>query len=203
MFEIEPAEIIRALEVWGRTASGDIRAAVIFRPMRIRGAYAIDPERHTDDRGSFARLWCQRELAAQGLDSRLVQASLSTNRRRGTLRGIHYSVAPHAEAKLVRCVRGAVYDVLLDLREGSPTYLAWIAESLTRDNGVALFIPEGVAHGFQTLEDDSDVLYQMSEFYDPECARGVRWNDPAFGIRWPLDEPILSDRDRTYESFQS
>jgi dTDP-4-dehydrorhamnose 3,5-epimerase len=174
---------------------------MIFRPTKISGAYAIDPERHTDDRGAFARAWCQLEFEAQGLDARLVQASLSTNLRKGTLRGMHYSVPPHAEAKVVRCVKGAVYDVLLDLRKGSATYLEWIGESLTRDNGVALFVPVGVAHGFQTLEDDTDVLYQMSEFYDAACARGVRWNDPAFGIRWPLEEPILSDRDRTYERF--
>lgn len=174
---------------------------MIFRPMKIAGAYAIDPERHLDHRGSFARAWCRREFEAHGLSSKLVQVSISTNRTRGTLRGMHYSVAPHTEAKVVRCVKGAIYDVLLDLRNGSPTYLAWIAAPLSRENGAALFIPEGVAHGFQTLEDESDVLYQMSEFYDPACARGVRWDDPAFGIRWPLEEPILSERDRTYESF--
>jgi dTDP-4-dehydrorhamnose 3,5-epimerase len=169
--------------------------------MKIAGACAIEPERHTDDRGSFARAWCQREFEAHGLDARFVQASLSVNLRRGTLRGMHYSVAPHAEAKLVRCVKGAIYDVLLDLREGSATYLLWLAEPLTRDNGVALFVPAGVAHGFETLEDESDVLYQMSEFYDPTCARGVRWDDPVFGIRWPLDKPVLSVRDRNYEAF--
>jgi dTDP-4-dehydrorhamnose 3,5-epimerase len=175
---------------------------MIFRPTKIGGAYAIEPEHHADERGSFARTWCRREFDAHGIGSSLVQVSLSTNRRRGTLRGMHYSVPPHAEAKVVRCVKGAIYDVLLDLRLRSPTYLAWFAESLTRENGIALFIPEGVAHGFQTLEDESDVLYQMSEFYDPDCARGVRWNDPAFGIGWPLEEPTLSERDRTYESFR-
>jgi dTDP-4-dehydrorhamnose 3,5-epimerase len=174
---------------------------MIFRPTLISGAYAIDPDRHNDDRGSFARVWCQREFDVRNLDSRLVQASLSTNLRKGTIRGMHYSVPPHAEAKVVRCVKGGIYDVLLDLREGSATYLKWIGESLTRDNGVALFIPAGVAHGFQTLEDDSDVLYQMSEFYDPASARGVGWNDPTFGIRWPLENPVLSERDRDYERF--
>jgi dTDP-4-dehydrorhamnose 3,5-epimerase len=176
---------------------------VIFRPTKIGGAYAIEPERHADERGSFARAWCTREFEAHGLSPSIVQASISTNRKKGTLRGMHYSVPPHAEAKLVRCIKGAIYDVLLDLRRGSHTYLAWFAETLTRENGVALFVPEGVAHGFQTLEDESDVLYQMSEFYDPNCARGVRWNDPAFAIRWPLEEPVLSERDRTYESFPS
>jgi dTDP-4-dehydrorhamnose 3,5-epimerase len=174
---------------------------MIFRPTKIRGAYAILPERHTDERGSFARSWCQREFEVHGLCSRFVQCSISTNTRRGTLRGLHYSVPPCAEAKVVRCIKGEIYDVLLDLREESPTYLTWFAESLSRDNGVALFVPEGVAHGFQTLEEESDLLYQMSEFYDAECTRGVRWNDPAFGIRWPLHEPILSDRDRHFDPF--
>lgn len=182
--------------------SGSIRAAMIFRPTKIAGAYAIQLDRHADERGSFARTWCEREFERQGLSANLVQCSISTNTRRGTLRGMHYSVPPHAEAKVVRCIKGAVYDVLLDLREGSPTRLTWIAEPLSRDNGMALFIPEGVAHGFQTIEDDSDVLYQMSEFYHPECARGVRWNDPAFDIAWPIDEPILSDRDRGYVAFR-
>ncbi len=174
---------------------------MIFRPTKLQGAYAIEPERHVDARGSFSRAWCQREFDAHGLDARLVQCSISTNTKRGTLRGMHYSVPPHAEAKVVRCVKGAIYDVLLDLREGSPTYLHWVAETLSRDNGVALFVPEGVAHGFQTLEDETDVLYQMSEFFAPEGARGVAWNDPAFGIQWPLGEPILSDRDRLYPAL--
>jgi dTDP-4-dehydrorhamnose 3,5-epimerase len=171
---------------------------VIFRPLRIGGAYAIEPERHVDERGSFARAWCQDEFKAHGLPSRLVQCSISTNTNRGTLRGMHFSVPPYAEAKVVRCVKGAIYDVLLDLRDGSPTSGTWVAETLSRDNAIALFVPEGVAHGFQTLEDESDVLYQMTEFYDPACARGVRWNDPLFGIRWPIDEPILSAADRAH-----
>jgi dTDP-4-dehydrorhamnose 3,5-epimerase len=176
---------------------------VIFRETKIRGAFAIELERHVDERGTFARVWCARELEDHGLRSRLAQCSLSTNVRKGTLRGMHYSVPPHAEAKVVRCVRGAVYDVLLDLRAGSATYLTWIAETLTADNGLALYIPEGIAHGFQTLEDGSDVLYQMSEFYDPACARAVRWDDPAFGIEWPRAERVMSERDRTYPSFRT
>jgi dTDP-4-dehydrorhamnose 3,5-epimerase len=176
---------------------------VIFRETKIPGALSIELERHIDDRGSFARVWCAREFEKAGLRSRLLQCSLSTNVRKGTLRGMHYSVAPAAEAKVVRCVRGAVYDVLLDLRPGSPAYLTWLAETLSADNGMALYVPEGVAHGFQTLEDGSDVLYQMSEFHDPACARGVRWNDPAFGIEWPDAERILSERDRTYAAFAS
>jgi dTDP-4-dehydrorhamnose 3,5-epimerase len=175
---------------------------VIFRQTKVNGAFAIELERRVDDRGTFARVWCARELEAHGLCARLAQCSVSTNARRNTLRGMHYSVPPHAEAKVVRCVRGAVYDVLLDLRADSPSYLSWFAETLTADNGLALYVPEGVAHGFQTLEDGSDVLYQMSEFYDPACARGVRWDDPAFAIEWPPGERVMSDRDRNYPGFR-
>lgn len=176
---------------------------MIFRETKIRGAFSIELERHVDERGTFARVWCARELEERGLRPSLAQCSLSTNTRRGTLRGMHYSVPPRAEAKVVRCVRGAVYDVLLDLRAGSATYLSWFAETLTADNGLALYVPEGVAHGFQTLEDASDVLYQMSEFYDSACSRGVRWDDPAFGIQWPQAERVMSERDRTYAGFVS
>jgi dTDP-4-dehydrorhamnose 3,5-epimerase len=175
---------------------------VIFRETKIGGAFAIDLERHVDERGTFARVWCAHELEDRGLRAQLAQCSLSTNARRGTLRGMHYSVPPGVETKVVRCVRGAIYDVLLDLRPRSPTFLTWVAETLTADNGLALYVPEGVAHGFQTLENGSDVLYQISEFHDPISARGVRWNDPAFGIEWPDAERILSDRDRTYASFE-
>jgi dTDP-4-dehydrorhamnose 3,5-epimerase len=174
---------------------------MIFRETRVAGAMVIEPERRVDDRGAFMRVWCAEEFAAHGLDRRCVQSSLSTNPRRGTLRGLHYSVAPRAEAKVVRCVRGAVYDVLVDLRPGSPTYCAWCAETLTADNGVALYAPEGVAHGFVTLEDGTDMLYQMSETYDPACARGVRWDDPAFGVVWPEAHPIISERDRAYPDY--
>jgi dTDP-4-dehydrorhamnose 3,5-epimerase len=175
---------------------------VIFRETKIAGVFAVEVERHLDERGSFARLWCARELEARGLDARLVQCSLSVNTRKGTLRGMHYSVPPHAEAKIVRCVRGAIYDVLVDVRRGSATFGASIAEVLTADNAVALYVPEGVAHGFLTIEDASDVLYQMSEFYDPQCARGARWNDPALGIRWPEEPQVISERDRSYPDFE-
>lgn len=158
----------------------------------------IDLERQADDRGFFARTWCRREFEDHGLNSRLVQCSLSFNKRRGTLRGMHYQVEPHAEAKLVRCTRGAIYDVIIDLRPDSPTFTKWAAAELTAENMTMLYIPEGFAHGFQTLEDDSEVFYQMSEFYHPECARGVRWDDPAFGIVWPNKHPIMSLRDRTF-----
>jgi dTDP-4-dehydrorhamnose 3,5-epimerase len=174
---------------------------VIFHSTPIAGAYWLEPERHVDERGSFSRLYCAREFADHGLDPRLAQASLSTNARRGTLRGMHYSVPPHAEAKVVRCVRGAVHDVLLDLRVGSPSYLESFGRLLTAKDANALYVPEGVAHGFLTLEDESDVLYQMTEFYDPASARGVRWNDAAFRIRWPEEPVVVSDRDRTYPDF--
>ena len=176
---------------------------MIFTETKIAGVLAMDLERHVDSRGSFARVWCPRELTAAGVEPRLAQVSLSSNSRRGTLRGMHYSVPPHPEAKIVRCVRGAIYDVVLDLRPGSATYGSWIAETLTADNGRALCIPVGVAHGFQVLEDGSDVLYQISEFYDPAGARGLRWNDPQFRIVWPDVEPILSERDASYPDHGS
>ncbi len=171
---------------------------MIFREARLAGCYVIELERDIDERGGFARLWCAREMQGRGLDARLVQASISTNRRSGTLRGMHYSVVPHTEVKVVRCVRGAIYDVALDLRATSPTYGRWFAETLTADNGLAMYIPEGVAHGFQTLADATDVLYQMSAFFEPAFARGVRWDDPAFGIVWPSAERTMSERDRTF-----
>lgn len=174
---------------------------MIFRETPIAGALVVELERHLDDRGSFARAWCAREFEAHGASPRLVQCSLSTNLRKGTLRGLHYSVPPRAEAKVVRCVRGAIYDVLVDLRPASPSYLRHFARDLTAANGVAVYVPEGVAHGFETLEDASDVLYQMTEFFDPACSRGVRWNDPAFSIPWPEANPILSDRDRSYPDY--
>ena len=175
---------------------------MIFRETAIGGAFLIAPERHVDPRGSFARIWCAREFDEHKLSRVVAQSSLSANQRKGTLRGMHYSVPPHAEAKVVRCVKGAIYDVLLDLRATSPSFRTWHAETLTADNGLAFYVPEGVAHGFQTLVDDTDVLYQMSEFFDPECARGVRWNDPAFDIHWPEGERILSERDRDYPDFR-
>jgi dTDP-4-dehydrorhamnose 3,5-epimerase len=176
---------------------------VIFRETAIAGAFVVVPERQLDHRGSFARVWCAREFEEHGLDVIVAQSSLSSNQRKGTLRGMHYTVPPHSETKVVRCVRGAIYDVLLDLRATSPSFLRWCAETLTADNGLALYVPKGVAHGFQTLVDGVDVLYQMSEFYDPACARGVRWDDPAFGIEWPHGERILSERDLGYPNFRA
>lgn len=172
-----------------------------FFSTEVAGAYRIEPEPHQDFRGSFMRLWCEREFEAQGLCTRLVQCSLSTNHRRGTLRGLHYQANPFEEVKVVRCTAGSVLDVVLDLRPESPTHLRHAAVELSARNRIALYIPAGCAHGFQTLEDDTEVLYQMSEFFSPEHARGVRWDDPAFGIDWPITAPIMVERDRTYPDF--
>ena len=176
---------------------------MIFRETPIAGAVLIELELLADERGSFARTFAAEEFEAHGLEARVVQCNTSTNVRAGTLRGLHYQVAPHAEAKLVRCVRGSIFDVVVDLRPESPTYCAWYGVELSASNGRELFIPTGLAHGFQTLEDDTEVLYQMSEAYSAEHARGVRWDDPAFGIEWPeTDARTISDRDRDYADFQ-
>jgi dTDP-4-dehydrorhamnose 3,5-epimerase len=168
----------------------------------LPGVWLVDLDRHVDERGFFARTWCAQEFEAHALNPRLAQCSLSFNARRGTLRGMHYQVAPHAEAKLVRCTRGAIYDVVLDLRPESPAYRRWFAAELEAGAGRALYIPEGCAHGFQTLVDETDVLYQISESYRPECARAVRWDDPAFQIVWPdVPHRVMSDRDRTLPDF--
>lgn len=175
----------------------------MFRETALPGVFVIEPERREDRRGFFARTWCEQEFAAHGLNPRLVQCSVSVNVLRGTLRGMHYQAPPHAEAKLIRCTRGAIWDVALDLRPESPTFLRHVGAELTGANHLALYIPEGVAHGFQTLDDNAEVLYQMSAAYAPDAARGVRFDDPAFGIRWPIPEPILLDRDRNYPSVEA
>jgi len=161
----------------------------------------VDLERHADERGFFARTWCRHEFEEHGLDPAVVQCNLSHNPRRGTLRGLHWQTPPHAEVKLVRCSRGAIWDVMVDLRPDSATYTRHFGAELTEENGRALYIPEGFAHGFVTLVDDSDVVYQMSALYEPSAGRGARWNDPAFGITWPVREPILNPRDASYPDF--
>lgn len=174
-----------------------------FIETSLPGAYLIELERVPDERGFFARTWCTEEFRLRGLNSNLAQCSLSSNVRRGTLRGMHFQGEPYAEAKLVRCCAGAIYDVLLDLRPASSTYLKWFAAELTADNHRMLYVPEGLAHGFQTLVDSSEVCYQISHAYRAEFSRGVRWNDPCFGIEWPLPDPILSSRDRTFSDYTS
>jgi dTDP-4-dehydrorhamnose 3,5-epimerase len=175
---------------------------MIFTRTAIAGVCIIDPERLEDDRGFFARVWCRREFEAQGLNPGLVQCSISFNRKQGTLRGMHYQAPPHAEARLVRCTSGAIFDVIVDLRPDSKTFRQWISVELSADNHRMLYIPEGLAHGFMTLRDNTEVFYQMSEYYAAESARGVRWNDPAFGIRWPANIVVMSERDRNYPDFQ-
>ncbi len=172
-----------------------------FRELPVAGAYLIELNRVEDERGFFSRLWSREEFQRRGLPVDLAQLSLSMNRRKGTLRGMHLQVAPHEETKVVRCSRGAIYDVVLDLRRDSVTFGKWHAVELTADNNRSLFVPRGCAHGFQTLEDASEVTYFISEFYHPESARGVRWNDPAFAIEWPLPVTVMSNADRSYADF--
>ena len=173
-----------------------------FEETSIPGVWMVDLERREDPRGFFARTFCENEFADRGLLTRFVQCNLSSNLRRGTLRGMHWQNEPNPEVKLVRCIRGAVYDVVIDLRRDSPAYCKWIGVELSAANGRALYIPAGIAHGFQTLEDDTDLYYHMGEFYDASLAAGVRWNDPAFGIAWPLGNPVLSDKDAAYPDYQ-
>jgi len=172
-----------------------------FTETILKGAFVIELERIEDNRGFFARTFCRTEFQTHRLNADLVQCSISFNRRRGTLRGMHFQVAPHAELKLVRCTRGAVYDVILDLRPQSPTFARWVAVELSAENRRMLYIPEGLAHGFQSLVDDTELFYQITEYYAPECSRGVRWNDPAFQIRWPFEPSVISERDRTHPDF--
>jgi dTDP-4-dehydrorhamnose 3,5-epimerase len=169
---------------------------------RLDGPRLVALERHEDERGSFARTWCRREFEAAGIRVDMVQANLSYNRTHGTLRGLHYQRAPHPEAKLVRVSHGAVYDVIVDVRPGSATFGRWEAFELTDESGDSLFVPEGFAHGFQTLRDETIVLYLMSEFFAPECGAGIVWNDPALAIPWPIVDPIVSEKDRALPRLQ-
>ncbi|NWJ96738.1 MAG: dTDP-4-dehydrorhamnose 3,5-epimerase [Chloroflexi bacterium] len=174
---------------------------MIFNETRLKGAFILEPKLLEDERGFFARTWCEREFEEHGLNPRLVQCNISYNKRKGTLRGMHYQVAPYAEAKLVRCTSGAIYDVIIDLRPESTTFKQWVGVELTAHNRLELYIPEGFAHGFQSLEDNSEVFYQMSQFYQAEAARGVRWDDPTFGISWPISQKTISQRDSNYPFF--
>jgi dTDP-4-dehydrorhamnose 3,5-epimerase len=174
---------------------------VIFTETPLVGAFLIDLEPVADERGFFARSFCRREFTAHGLNPDIAQCNISLNRRRGTLRGMHWQAAPHQEAKLIRCTHGAIHDVIIDLRPGSPTFAAHIAATLTAADRRMLYVPEGFAHGFVTLEDDTEVFYQMSEFYAPECSHGVRYDDPAFAISWPIEILVVSDRDRSYPDW--
>jgi dTDP-4-dehydrorhamnose 3,5-epimerase len=177
---------------------------MIFRETELGGAFVVAAEPVEDERGFFARVFDAKEFGARGLDARLAQSSISYNERAGTLRGLHYQREPHAEAKLVRVTQGGVYDVIVDLRRDSPTFKHWTAVELTAANRLALYIPEGLAHGFQTLEDGSEVLYAISEFYEPSAADGVRWDDPAFGVEWPeAVDRVISEKDKSWPDFRS
>jgi dTDP-4-dehydrorhamnose 3,5-epimerase len=174
---------------------------VIFTETKLPGAYVIELEKRGDARGFFARAFCQHEFAANGLMTVVAQTNLSFSQSAGTLRGMHYQSAPYAEAKLVRCTRGSLYDVIIDLRPASATYRSWLGVELNTDNRRMLYVPEGFAHGFITLEDAVEVTYQVSQFYTPEAERGVRWDDPAFGIEWPLTPKVISDKDKRWPDY--
>jgi dTDP-4-dehydrorhamnose 3,5-epimerase len=176
---------------------------MIMTETKLNGVYMIEPERLEDGRGFFARTWCEREFKATGINPKLAQCSISFNRKKGTLRGMHYQDTPYKESKLIRCTMGAVYDVAIDLRPESDTFRQWISVELTAENRKMIYIPEGFAHGFLTLADNTEVFYQISEFYVSEYSRGVRWNDPAFGIHWPHKVMVISDRDQNYPDFLS
>jgi dTDP-4-dehydrorhamnose 3,5-epimerase len=175
---------------------------VIFTPLSLQGAYLIELEPKTDNRGFFARTWCAREFQEHGLSADFVQFNVSYNAKRGVLRGMHYQAPPHDETKVIRCTMGAIYDVIVDVRRASPTYKQWLSVELTAQNRRSLYVPGGFAHGFQTLADDSEVFYQMSAYFEPESARGIRWDDPAFAFAWPIDNPILNEADAKRQSWQ-
>jgi dTDP-4-dehydrorhamnose 3,5-epimerase len=172
-----------------------------FLETKLPGVFEISLDLKYDERGFFARSWCQHEFELHGLTSQIVQCSVAFNQSKGTLRGVHYQAAPHLEGKLVRCTQGSIYDVVVDLRPASPTFKQWIGVVLSAANRRMIYIPGGLGHGLMTLEDQTEVFYQMSEFYYPELSRGVRWNDSAFQIEWPAAPVLMSERDRTYPDF--
>jgi len=174
---------------------------MIFTETDLKGAFVVDIEKHQDERGFFARSWCRREFEAHGLNPKLAQCNISFNPHKGTLRGMHCQAKPFEEAKLVRCTRGSLHDVIVDLRPGSPSYKKSLGVVLTAENRTMLYVPQGFAHGFLTLENDTEVFYQISEFYMPESQRGFRWNDPAIAISWPAEVEFISDRDRNFPDF--
>jgi dTDP-4-dehydrorhamnose 3,5-epimerase len=174
---------------------------MIWRETELPGAFVVETEPIEDERGWFARIYDESELEQRGLASRFVQSSIAFNKEWGTLRGLHYQAEPHAEAKLVRCIRGAVYDVIVDLRPGSSTFERWAAVELSAAGGELLYVPEGLAHGYLTLEDETETLYLISAAYAPDAARGVRWDDPAFGIEWPHDPRVMSEKDKAWPDF--
>lgn len=176
---------------------------MIFTPTKFAGAFIIDLEKIADERGFFARAWCNNEFKNQGLKENFVQCNISYNKSKGTIRGLHYQLKPYDEAKLVRCLSGAIYDVIVDLRPSSSTHKQWLGVELNESNRRALYVPEGFAHGFQTLTDNAEVFYQVSQFYTPQYERGIRWDDPLFRINWPLTLTQISSKDCNYPDFKN
>lgn len=175
---------------------------MIFKETKLQGVFIIEIEKRQDDRGFFARAWCKKEFEAHGLNVHLVQANLAFSQKKGTLRGMHYQMSPYEEAKLVRCIKGAIFDVAIDLRPDSSTYKEWVAVELTEDNHKTFYIPENFAHGYQTLTDNTELFYQVSQFYSPKYECGVRWNDPVFGIEWPeTDNLMISEKDKNWPDY--
>jgi dTDP-4-dehydrorhamnose 3,5-epimerase len=175
---------------------------MVFKETRLKGAFIIELEKIVDDRGFFSRAWCQKEFEAHGLNPNVVQCNLSFNTSKGTLRGMHYQIAPHEEAKIVRCIRGKVYDVIIDLRLKSPTYLQWIGVEISSENRKMLYVPENFAHGYLTLADNTELFYQVSHFYSPESESGIRWNDRTVNIKWPQTNGlIITDKDKNWPDF--
>jgi len=176
---------------------------MIFNQTELKDAWTIDLDKHEDDRGFFARAFCKNEFRDHGLNTEVAQANLSYNKYKHTLRGMHFQTEPHGEAKLVRCVRGAIYDVIIDVRKESPTFKKWIGVELSDRNRRMLYVPEGFAHGFITLEDNTEVFYQVTEFYTPGAEKGIRWNDPEFNIQWPAVPEVMSDKDKNWKDYPS
>jgi len=172
-----------------------------FHETKLKGAFIIDIQELGDERGFFARAWCKREMQEHGLSADLAQANVSLSTKKGTMRGMHYQISPHEESKLIRCTRGSLYDVIVDLREDSPTFKEWIGVELTADNHRMLFVPEGFAHGFVTLEDDTEAYYLVTEFYTPGAEQGLRYNDPNLGIEWPVTVTVISEKDASWPDF--
>jgi len=175
---------------------------MIFTETKIKGAFIIDPELLIDERGFFARSFCKEEFQNHGLETNIVQCNISYNKKKGTLRGMHYQVPPFEEAKIVSCFKGSIYDVIVDLRRESPTYKKWVAAELSEKNFKMVYVPRGCSHGFQTLDDNSIVYYQMTEYFHPECARGLRWDNPSIGIVWPVSQMVISERDKNYQDLK-
>lgn len=175
---------------------------MIFTETKLKAAFVLEPERREDNRGFFARTFCQKEFQAHGLNPLVVQCNIAYNKKKGTLRGMHFQNPPFQESKLVRCTKGAILDIILDLRPGSPTFKQWVSAELNEDNHKMLYVPEGFAHGYQTLTETTEIIYQVSQFYAPESASGVRHNDPAFAIQWPLEVTAISDLDKKWPDFK-